>query len=309
MLDLNHLLVFDKVAQFGSFSGAARALGVPKSNVSRAVALLEAELGVRLFQRTTRRVTLTEIGRVLRDRSADLLERLAETVEYVKSLSGTPRGHIEVSAGTGFRINVLSVQLPRFLERYPQVTVTLDLESGPVDILGEEIDVAIRFGPLPDSRFMATRLGMLNRYLCASPAYVGRRGTPATIADLDHHDVVEMPGDDGRARPWRFRRGDESVLYEVRPRVCVTEALTSFRLVANGAGIGVASSYLCGPLIRDGRLVRILPEWSLPPLEVSLVFPSRRELAPTVRAFIDFMKECSPPTIFWQEDALGDVPG
>jgi DNA-binding transcriptional LysR family regulator len=305
MLDLNHLVVFGKVAQCGSFSAAARALGVPKSNVSRAVALLEAELGVRLFQRTTRRVTLTEIGRVLRERSADVLDRLTETTEYINSLSGTPRGHIKVNAGVGFGINVLSVQLPRFLERYPQVTVTLDLESGPVDILGAEIDVAIRFGPLPDSRFMATRLGVLNRYLCASPAYLQRRGTPATIGELDGHDLVEMPGDDGRARPWRFRRGDEAVLYEVRPRVCVTEALTSFRLVENGAGIGVVSSYLCGPLIREGRLVRVLPEWSLPPMEVSLVFPSRRELAPTVRAFIDFMKEFSPPTIFWQEDVLG----
>ena len=151
MLDINHLFVFSKVAQLGSFSAAARALGVPKSNVSRAVALLEAELGARLFQRTTRKVTLTEIGRVLKERSADVLDRLAETMEYVGSLSGTPRGHIKVSAGTGFGINVLSVQLPRFLERYPQVTVTLDLESGPVDILGEEIDVAIRFGPLPAS--------------------------------------------------------------------------------------------------------------------------------------------------------------
>src|SRR5687768_5684069 len=101
MLDLNHLVVFGKVAQCGSFSAAARALGVPKSNVSRAVALLEAELGVRLFQRTTRKVTLTEIGRVLRERSADILDRLTETTEYVNSLSGTPRGHIKVNAGVG----------------------------------------------------------------------------------------------------------------------------------------------------------------------------------------------------------------
>lgn len=307
MVDLNHLLVFGKVAQLGSFSAAARALGVSKSNVSRAVALLEAELGVRLFQRNTRRVTLTAIGRVLREQSGEVLDRLARTVEYVNGLSGTPRGPIKVSAGIGFGINVLAVQLPRFLERYPEVTVTLELESAPLDLLGEEIDVAIRFGALPDSRFMATRLGALNRYLCASPAYLERRGTPASIAALDGHDLIEMPGADGRARPWRFRRGDESVVYEVRPRVCVNEALTSFGLVENGAGIGVASSYLCGPLIRDGRLVRVLPEWSLPPLEVSLVFPSRRELAPTVRAFIDFMKECSPPTIFWQDDVLSDA--
>ena len=309
MLDLNHLLVFGKVAQLGSFSAAARALGVPKSNVSRAVALLEAELGVRLFQRTTRRVTLTAIGRVLKERSADVLDRITETVEFVNGLSGAPRGHIKVSAGIGFGINVLSVQLPRFLERYPEVTVTLDLESGPGDMLGEEIDVAIRFGPLPDSRFMATRLGVLNRYLCASPAYLERRGTPAAIADLDRHDLIEMPGADGRARPWLFRRGDETVPYEVRPRVCVSEALTSFRMVENGAGIGVVSSYLCGPLIREARLVRVLPEWSIPPLDVSLVFPSRRELAPTVRAFIEFMKEFSPPTVFWQDDALVDVLG
>jgi DNA-binding transcriptional LysR family regulator len=308
MPDLNHLRMFGKVAQCGSFSAAARALGVPKSSVSRAVALLEAELGVRLFQRTTRRVTLTEIGRVLRDRSAEVLDRLDETVEYVNSLTGSPRGHIKVSAGIGFGINVLTVQLPRFLERYPEVTVTLDLESGPVDILREEIDVAIRFGPLPDSGFMATRLGVLNRYLCASPVYLERRGTPAAIADLDQHDLIEMPGDNGRARPWSFRRGGETAVYEVRPRVCVSEALTSFGLVENAAGIGVVSSYLCGPLIHAGRLVRVLPDWSLPPLEVSLVFPSRRELAPTVRAFIDFMKEASPPTIFWQEDRVGGGP-
>lgn len=305
-LDLNHLRVFDRVAALGGFSAAARALGLPKSNVSRAITLLEAALGARLFQRTTRSVVLTEAGEALQARCAVLLAGLDEAVGYVSSLSGAPRGHIKISAGIGFGVNVLSGLLPLFLDRYPEIRVTLDLSTRLTDMVAEGVDCAIRFGPLPDSSLVSTRLGTLSRYLCAAPAYLARRGTPATLRDLDGHDTVEMPGPDGRAIPWSFRKDGETVRIDPQPRILIDEALTIHRLVRNGAGIGVVSAYLCGPDILAGRLVRLVPDWSLPLLPVSLVYPSRRELAPAIRAFADFMKDAGTQGQSWQADPLAE---
>src|SRR5262245_29042651 len=162
-IDLNHLKVFERVAALGGFSAAARALGLPKSNVSRAIGLLEASLGTRLFQRTTRSVLLTAAGEALRDRCATLLEGLDEALEYVSSLSGAPRGHIKISAGIGFGVNVLSELLPVFLERFPEIRVTLDLSTRVTDMVAEGVDCAIRFGPLPDPTLVSTQLGTLRR--------------------------------------------------------------------------------------------------------------------------------------------------
>jgi len=303
-LDLNLLRIFEKVASHASFSAAARALGLPKSNVSRGVAKLEATLHTRLFQRTTRHVVLTAAGEALRERCAVLLEGLGEAVEYVSGFADAPRGHIKVSAGVGFGVNVLAEMLPSFLDRYPDVRVTLDLTTRSVDLVAEGVDCAVRLGPLADSSLISTQLGAMNRYLCAAPSYLAKRGTPATIDDLARHDTIEMPSANGRAFPWVFRKGEETVRVDPQPRVCVDEALTIFRLVTNGAGVGVLSAYLCGPEIIAGRLVRLLPDWSLPPVPVSLVYPSRRELAPTVRAFAEFIKDASATNGSWRNDPL-----
>lgn len=305
MLDLNDLRVFDRVAALRSFSAASRALGLPKSSVSRGVARLEAELGTRLLQRTTREVVLTETGILLQERCADILARVGETVDYVGSLRAAPRGALKVSAGIGFGLNILSELLPQFLERYADVDISLELTSRSVDLVAESVDVAIRLGPMPDSGLVARRLGAMRRYLCVAPAYLQRRGTPHALEDLRGHDIVEMPSSDGRPRAWTFR-GDtgEMVKVEVHPRLAVNEALTIHRLVLNGAGIGILSGYLCTPGIRDGRLVHLFPEWSLPPVEVNVLFPSNRELSPVVRAFVNFLKETSMPGQAWQDDSM-----
>jgi len=305
-LDLNHLRVFARVAFLGGFSAAARALGLPKSNVSRAVAQLETALGARLFQRSTRSVVLTAAGEALRDRCATLLEEINETVEYISSLTGEPRGHIKLSAGIGFGVNVLSELLPGFLDRYPEIRITLDLSTRLTDMVTEGVDCSIRFGPMPDSSLVSTQLGAMHRYLCASPSYLAKRGSPVSVRDLNKHDTVEMPGTDGRAFPWFFRNGDETIRIDPQPRILLDEALTIHRLVRNGAEIGVISAYLCGPDITSGRLTQLFPDWSLPALPVSLVYPSRRELAPAVRAFADFMKEASLRGQSWQLDPLDD---
>jgi LysR family transcriptional regulator for bpeEF and oprC len=309
MIDLNALRIFEKVASMRSFSAAARALGLPKSSVSRAVSELEANLGTRLLQRTTRAVVLTDSGAALRDRCGDILTRVDETVDYVGSLGGTPRGRLRISAGIGFGINVLSELLPEFITRYPEVDVSLDLSSQPVDLVSSGVDVAIRMGPLSDSEVVAKRLGTLHRYLCVAPSYVARKGAPRTIAEVCDHDAIEMPGADGRPRRWVFARPhEESKSVEPSLRISVNEALTIYRLVLNGAGIGIVSGYLCGPDIEAGRLFRLFPEWQIPSVDVSVLFPSNRELSPVVRAFVDFIKKASRPGVAWQTDLLTEVP-
>jgi DNA-binding transcriptional LysR family regulator len=306
MLDLNDLQVFERVAALHGFTEAARALGLPKSNISRSVARLEGALGVRLFHRSTRDVTLTSAGIALRDRARDIIERAGEAFDYVGSLSRGPRGAIKINSGIGFGLNVLGPELPTFLQRYPDVDVILDLESRSADLVGEAIDVAVRVGPLHDSSLIVVRLGAMRRYLCGGRSYVERRGTPASIDALKDHDVIEMPGSDGRPRPWVFSQDGKQSRVALHPRVTVNEALTVHRLVLGGAGVGIVSGYLCAPGLADGSLVHLLPDWNLPPIEISLVFPSRRELSPAVRAFADFMKEISRPGELWQNDPLGE---
>lgn len=200
MLDLNDLRVFERVGSLRSFAGAARALSLPRSSVSRSIARLESALGTRLIHRTTREVELTPAGESLMGRCVDALGALGEALDYVGSLATEAHGELRVSAGIGFGINVLAEQLPAFLQRYPRVDILLDLTSRPAELVSERVDIAIRLGPLADSSMVAVRLGELKRALCASPAYLERRGEPRTLEDLSNHDAIEMPGADGRAR-------------------------------------------------------------------------------------------------------------
>jgi len=296
MVDLNHIRIFERVAALASFSAAARALGLPRSNVSRAVTKLEEALGSRLMQRTTRKVVLTPAGVSLFERAAAAMSDLDAALGYLKGLSGKPSGPLRISAGIGLGINVLGVHLPAFLERYPEIELELQLEGARVDLLSSRIDAAIRFGPLSDSSFVARRLGVIPRLVCAAPAYLARRGSPERPEELAGHRFIDMPTIDGRARAWMFRSDEGEVTVPLQARLTVNEVLTIHRLVRGGAGIGVVSSYLCEQDIAEGRLIRLLPSWSVAPVPVSLLFPSRRELAPVVRAFADFLDEIAPQT-------------
>jgi DNA-binding transcriptional LysR family regulator len=302
MLNLNDLRVFEKVAALKSFSAAARALELPKSSISRAVTRLEKELGARLFQRTTREVTLTDTGTALQERCIDMLYRVGETLDYVGGLRATPRGRLNVTAGIGFGVNVLSELQPRFIEGYPEANVCVDLTSQAVDLVAEGVDLAIRMGPMPPSQAVAKRLGSIRRYLCAAPSYLGKHGSPRSVADLGKHDAIEMPAINGRPRIWTFSNSKHrTAKIEPRPRIIVNDPLTIDRLVANGAGIGCVSGYLCTPDFKTGRLIHLLSEWTLPSVKVSVVFPSHRELAPAVRAFVDFIQNASQPGVSWQD--------
>ena len=239
MLDLNDLRVFASVARLSSFSAAARELGLPKSSVSRSVTRLEGSLHTRLVQRTTREVRLTESGIALQQRCLAILVDVNEAVDYVGSLGSGPRGLLRISAGIGFGVNVLSELLPPFLKQYPDMSIALDLTSRPIDLVAEGIDLTVRIGPMPDSEMVATHLGTIHRYLCASPEYLAERGMPETVEALLAHDIVEMPSSNGLPRLWSFvREGGEPVTLEIEPRITVNDPVTIHRLVANGAGVG-----------------------------------------------------------------------
>jgi LysR family transcriptional regulator, regulator for bpeEF and oprC len=302
--ELDDLRVFERVGSLRSFAAAAKVLSQPRSSVSRSIARLEASLGTRLINRTTREVTLTAAGENLMERCIGALGVLQEALSYVGSMATEASGLLRVSAGIGFGINVLAEQLPLFLQRYPEVDVMLDLTSRTADLVADRVDVAIRFGPLPDSSMVAVRLGEMKRVLCAAPSYLERNAQPRQIEDLLLHDALEMPDSDGRARPWKLSRDGRTRELVVEPRLFVNDALTIHRLVLNGAGIGIISCYLCAPDIGAGRLVQLLPDWSSPPVPVTMVFPSRRELAPTVRAFVDYMRDANPPGLHWQNNEV-----
>ena len=311
MLDLNDLRVFEKVAALRSFSAAARALELPKSSVSRSVARLETELGTRLLQRTTREVVLSETGMLLRARCVDILANIDEAVDLVGSFASAPHGLLRISAGLGFGVHVLGLVLPHFLRQYPGIEISLRLGDRSMDLVADRIDVAIHMGPLADSQLIATRLGTMERYLCAAPAYLERRGMPCTIDELRDHDRIETPGDGGRPRSWIFfNETGETVRFEESPRLSTNDTVTIHSVIVNGGGIGVLSGFICALDLREGRLVRLLPEWRMPPLEVSIVFPSSRELSQTVRTFVDFLKTSPDMGKLWRNGGLSaDAPG
>jgi DNA-binding transcriptional LysR family regulator len=278
MIDLNDLRAFEKVAATKSFASAARALGLPRSSVSRSIARLEREIDARLFQRTTREVALTPTGDALLLRCAGLLSALEEAVAKVRTSDSAPHGSLRV---TTFAANLLSQELPAFLQRYPGVTVSIDVSNEPRDLIAD-VDVAIRLGPMPDSGVVATRIRTVTRHLCVSPSYLEQRGTLESLDELVEHDIVDLPGAYGRPRCWTFTKDGETKKLE--------ESAVA-KLVANGAGIGVLSAYCCRSAFASGQIVPLFPEWSIPPLDVNIVFASKRELSPNVRAFVDFMKE------------------
>ena len=304
MVDLNDLRVFERVAALRNFSAASRELEVPRSSVSRSIQRLEAELGTRLMQRTTREVTLTDSGRELFQHCAEFLSRLGHALECVGSLGGATRGLLRISAGIGFGVRVLSELLPEFGRMYPDIDVVLNLSTELVDLVADRIDVAIRMGPMPASQIVARRLGIIHRYCCASPNYLERRGTPRTIEDLRDHDLIDLPVRDGRKSIWVFTRDRETKKHQQTARLTVNCALTIHEMLLNHAGIGLSSGHFCAREFAAGRLVRLFPEWTVPPVHVHAVFPSRRQLAPAVRAFIDFMVERCHEGYHWQNDPI-----
>jgi DNA-binding transcriptional LysR family regulator len=283
MSDLNWVAIFAQVASAGSFSAGARALGIPKSSASRAVRQLEDALGIRLLERTTRRLRLTEAGREYYERVAAALSGLDEARAAVMDMRDTPKGTVRIAAPAAWGSWLLAPLVAHVVQTYPEIHIDMTLTDGDVDLVRDGFDLALRMGRLDDSSLIVRTIGSIDRALFASAAYVERRGAPHQLADLARHDIVVFRGD-GHGDRLRLQgpHGIESVA--VRGRV-ETDALSFvFESVRLGSGIGLLPLGMC---VEHMKLVRVLPEYVEPGYTCSIVYPSSRHLPQRVRLLRD----------------------
>jgi DNA-binding transcriptional LysR family regulator len=286
--DFEGLAMFAKVAEERSFAGAARALNVSVATVSRAVARLEERLGARLLNRTSRQLALTEFGRTIAD-SALKVYREAEAAEgAAREMSARPRGLVRLSVPMSFGLRWVAPLLPAFFREYPEVSIDLHLSDAQVDLVGQGFDAALRIAVLPDSSLVARRLCPVAPLVVAAPAYLERHGTPRHPSELGSHACL---GYAYRARNdvWRFTNeaGEEVSIKPVGP-LRVTNADALMPTVLEGLAIAEFPEFICADQVRDGRLVPILTDWTLPRGGLYFVTPSARTRPAKVEALADF---------------------
>jgi DNA-binding transcriptional LysR family regulator len=294
--DLNDMLLFAEVVERGGFAAAGRALGMPKSRLSRRVAGLEAQLGVRLLQRTTRKLSLTAIGETYLRHCLALRDSAQAAADAVAEVQTEPRGTVRVVCPVTLAQTVLGAVLPIYLARHPQVTLDIEVNNRVVDLVKEGVDVALRVRlTLEESgSLVVKRLDEARSVLVASPEQLRRQGTPLTLEEASQLDSVAMSATDGVVSiPLTNADGRQGVLQH-RPRLIADDLLTLKLAVLGGTGMCSLPDYMCEEELRDGRLVRLLPAWTRPVGVVHAVFPSRRGLSPAVRSFLDFLGEYVP---------------
>lgn len=291
MDDLNDLVFFTAVVSHGSFSRAASALGVTKSRVSRGVASLEERLGVRLLQRSTRALTVTDVGSAFYAHCETMTQAARAAFEVAERAGARPSGRLRVSCPVGVAHIFLAPVLPRFLRAHPDVRLELDLTNRRVDVIGEGYDVALRVrSTLDDSNLVMRTFGVSDQVLAASPAFVAEHGPFPSPDSLRGAIGVGSGGAGDEKAKWNLTASDGTpVDIEYRPAMITNDVYLLMQAAAAGVGIGQLPFNLCGDAIRDGRLVVLLPEYRIPGHQLHAVFPSRRGLVPAVRAFIDFL--------------------
>lgn len=289
-MDLPSLQAFVKIVQTGSFTRAADALHTQKAHLSRVVGQLERELGVRLLERTTRSLSLTEIGREFFERAVGILASVDDARHAIQKAQGEPRGTLKLSCGAEFGMIAVSGWIDRYLQRYPQVRVDADFTGRLVDIVHEGFDLAIRVGPLADSTLAARRLGELTYGLFAAPDYLARRGVPAQPADLPAHDVLAFAGGSHQAT-WTLSQGERHERVTLQPRLKANNVFAVRDAAVAGLGIAQLPLIVAGPALQGGQLRHVLAGWSPPGVPVHAVFASARYLTPKVRGFIDLAVE------------------
>jgi DNA-binding transcriptional LysR family regulator len=294
-MDLNDIVVFTKVVETKSFTGAAEQLGLPKSTVSRKLAQLEERLGVRLVQRTTRKLALTDIGEAYYERAARIVADLAAAEQLVTDMQSTPRGRLRVTAPIDLSASYLGGIISEFTAQHPDVNVELDATDRVVDLIEESFDVAIRIGPLPESTLIAKKLTSFVSLLCASPAYLAKKKAPATTEEIEEHDKV-MFFPNARVSSWTLQNGEQT--YELsRPVKFSSNNLMAVRAAAlAGAGVSLLPEFIVACDIHEGKLVRVLPGWQSVPADVTAVYPARQNLPPRLSLFLEHLaKAMNPP--------------
>ncbi|WP_286828143.1 MULTISPECIES: LysR family transcriptional regulator [Kordiimonas] len=288
MQDISAIPVFTCVVEEGSFSKAAGKLGITKSAVSKRISGLEGQLGVKLLQRSTRKLSLTEAGARYFEHAVQALNAAQDAQNAAMELQATPQGTLRLSVPMSFgRLHIAPI-IPQFLKQYPNVKIHMDMSDQTRDVIAEGFDVALSAGDLPDSSLIARKLAPLHSVLCASKDYIARHGMPKSPQDLIQHNCILFTYHTG-VPEWVFiRNGEESrVRIEGNYQVNNSEALHEALL--QGLGIGRLPTFVAGPDIQSGKLVPILSDYEMPHKAIYAVFPEKRYLPEKVRVFIDFM--------------------
>lgn len=288
-MDLNHVSAFVRVVQDGSFTAAAKALGLPKSSVSRSVAQLEEDLGVRLLHRTTRKLHLTEAGTAFHDRVARALADIEEARARGADLQQGFRGVIRITAPVDLGVWAVAAIVARFVREHEAVNIEVRLGSRVVDLASEGFDLAVRAGKLRDQSLIARRVGSLELGLYASSRYLARHGTPQSLEELTKHECVLLHTDHG-PMPWKLT-GPEGEERTVEPHGGISSDDISFmkKSVLAAGGVALLPLFLCAREEQSGKLVRILPQWRLGGSDLHVVYPSARYVPQRVVAFRDFL--------------------
>lgn len=289
------LQIFVEVMRQGSFAAVARDRNIDPSSVSRAIAGLEEELGIRLLQRTTRQLSPTEAGMAYFQRIEPLVEEMQQAIDIATDVTGQPKGTLRVTASVSFGLKCIVPLLSSFSVMYPDLTVDLLLTDAIVDLLAERIDVAVRLGPLADSTLIAQQL-MRTRYsVCASPDYLKRWGQPQKLSDVEQHNCLLFPLAGFRSR-WIFmdKNGDKSEI-PVRGRVVISSAIALQQCAIAGMGLALLPHWLIDEDLNNGKLVNVFPDYQVTATDFNtaawLIYPSRAYVPLKVRVFIDFLKK------------------
>lgn len=295
MDSVKRMALFAQVVQHGSMSAAARALGMSTSAVSQQVRALEQDAGVALLHRSTRRLALTDVGSRYYAACARLLDAAGEAEAELSAARQAPSGELRLSAPLGMAAHI-GPALGGWLQDNPQLRLHLFFDDGWTDLLQARIDVALRFGQLPDSDWMAQRLGSLQRWPCAAPAWLQRHGLPDDPLQIPAAEWLGMPQVPGLV--WRHRENSEERLVPAHPRIASQNQPAVLRLCEAGLGVAVLTCLDASPLLDAGSLQRLLPEWEVPPLPAWAVTPHRQTQPAKVRQAIDLL-----------QDYLARVPG
>lgn len=297
------MTVFARVAKSGSFTVAANELGMSRAMVTKHIMHLESSLGVRLLNRTTRRLSLTEVGRAYLERCATILAEIEETEAAVTHLQSEPKGILRVSAPPYFGSKHLVPAIVEYNRQYPDVQFDIVLHSGIIDLIEESIDLAIRLDSLYDSSLVSRSLAVSKLVLCGAPEYFQNRGLPRVPQDLDRHNCLintSLPPRD----VWKFSDGKAKIPIRVSGAMRSNIAGAVRSAAVKGMGLAVLPSYMVGEELKRGALRQVLKEFPLAALNIHAVYPHRKFLSAKVRTFLDFLSERLQPKPYW--DAWSD---
>lgn len=294
MSTLDGIEIFTKAVTSGSFASAARRLGVTPSAVSRRVALLEEELGVQLLARTTRTLRLTDDGRAFYDRCVRILEELAEARVAIARSGARPSGTLRVDAPVALGRKRIASELPRFLDRYPDIRLDISFRDQLVDPVVEGLDVVIRIGALADSTLVARKLGQSRIVHCASAAYLRKHGTPKVLRDLERHACLGYLSE-GRPRSFNFTTSEGVTAIDIHGPCNANDVDLLQMMALAGKGIVAMFDFLAQEHLERGTLVEVLPDHPTTVWPIHALYPKNRHLLPKVSAFLDFVADVLRP--------------